>query len=119
MVMYLLGDIFCHQDMDRTVILNGSEMPMCIRDLGLLMGFMFGCLITSVKFGHPAIYRNARMFVIISFLLIFIDWFIQSAFNLNIPFIRLVTGLLAGAGFSLILYCWTISILFPNKEARQ
>ena len=43
MVMYLLGDIFCHQEMDRTVILNGSEMPMCIRDLGLLMGFMFGC----------------------------------------------------------------------------
>ena len=43
MVMYLLGDIFCHQEMDRTVILNGSEMPMCIRDLGLLTGFMFGC----------------------------------------------------------------------------
>lgn len=119
MVMYLLGDIFCHQEMDRTVILNGSEMPMCIRDLGLLTGFMFGCLITSLKFGHPAIYRNARFFVIVSFLLIFTDWLIQYTFKLNVPFTRLVTGLLAGVGFSLILYCWIISILFPKRVVQQ
>ena len=115
MVLYLLGDIFCHQQMSRSVILNGSEMPICIRDLGLLMGFMFGCLITSLKFGHPAIYRHARAYVVISFLLIFADWSIQHAFDLNVPFTRLVTGLLAGAGFSLILYCWTNSVFFSEK----
>ena len=117
MVFYLLGDVFCHQQESRTVLLNGSEMPICIRDLGLLMGFMAGCLLTSLKFGHPAIYRHARVYVIISFLLIFIDWSVQYAFDLNVPFTRMATGLLAGAGFSLILYCWTISVLFPvNKE---
>ena len=119
MVMYLLGDIFCHQEMARTIILNGSEMPMCIRDLGLLMGFMFGSLVTSLKFGHPAICRNARVFVIVSFLLIFTDWIIQYTFKLNVPFTRLVTGLLAGVGFSLILYCWIFSILFPKRDVQQ
>ena len=118
MIFYILGDIFCHQQMSRTVILNGSEMPVCIRDLGLLMGFMFGCLITSLKFGHPAIYRHARAYVVVSFLLIFTDWAIQHAFDLNVPFTRLVTGLLAGAGFALILYCWTCSVFFSGKTAE-
>ena len=115
MVLYLLGDIFCHQQMSRTIVLNGSEMPVCIRDLGLLMGFMFGCLFTSLKFGHPAIYRHARAYVVISFLLIFADWTIQHAFDLNVPFTRMATGLLAGAGFSLILYCWTYSVFFSER----
>ena len=112
MVLYLFGDIFCHQEMDRTVILNGSEMPVCIRDMGLLMGFMIGCLVASLWFGHPMLYRYARPFVIISFLLIFTDWMVQHAFSLNIPFTRLVTGLLAGAGFSLILYCWVLTVFY-------
>ena len=118
MAIYLAGDIVCHQEMARTFVMNGSEMPICVRDLGLLMGFMFGCLITSLKFGHPAIYRHARAYVVVSFLLIFTDWAIQHAFDLNVPFTRLVTGLLAGAGFALILYCWTYSVFFSGKTAE-
>ena len=111
MVLYGFGDMVCHQQMSRTVMLNGSEMPICIRDLGLLLGFTIGCAVTSVKFGHPAIYRHARIYVVFSFLLIFTDWLIQYIFDLNVPLSRLITGLLAGAGFTLILYCWMISIL--------
>lgn len=110
MILYGLGDMVCHQQMSRTAILNGSEMPVCIRDLGLLLGFTIGCAVTAVKFGHPAIYRHARIYVVISFLLIFTDWLIQYIFGMNVPITRLITGLLAGAGFSLILYCWIITI---------
>ena len=114
MILYGLGDMVCHQQMSRSVMLNGSEMPICIRDLGLLLGFTVGCAVTTVKFGHPAIYRHARMYVVISFLLIFVDWLIQHVFDLNVPLTRLITGLLAGAGFSLILYCWIITIFSKN-----
>ena len=110
MILYGLGDMVCHQQMSRTIILNGSEMPICIRDLGLLLGFAIGCAVTTVKFGHPAIYRHARAYVVITFILIFTDWLIQHVFDLNVPFTRLTTGLLAGAGFTLILYCWIITI---------
>ena len=110
MMLYGLGDMICHQEMSRTIILNGSEMPICIRDLGLLLGFTIGCAVTAIEFGHSAIYRNARVYVIISFLLIFTDWLIQRIFDLNIAATRLITGLLAGAGFCLILYCWVISM---------
>ena len=116
MMLYGLGDMVCHQEMSRTVILNGSEMPVCIRDLGLLLGFMMGCAVTTVKFGHPAIYRHARVYVVVAFLLIFTDWLIQHIFSLNVPFARLVTGLLAGAGFSLIIYCWIVTILSKDDS---
>ena len=118
-VAYTIGDLVCHQQMSRTIILNGSEMPVCIRDLGLLMGFMFGSLITTVYFGHPMIYRYARPFVVIAFLLIFTDWLIQYVFDLNIPFTRMATGLLAGAGFSLIIYCWMLSIYGSGTDERK
>ena len=118
MFLYGLGDMICHQQMSRSVILNGSEMPVCIRDLGLLLGFCIGCAVTTVKFGHPAIYRHARIYVVISFLLIFTDWLIQHVFSLNVPVTRLITGLLAGAGFSLIIYCWMNYVLFNRDDQR-
>ncbi len=117
-VIYLLGDIFCHQQMDRSIVLNGSEMPFCIRDLGLLIGFTVGCLVTGMRFGHPLIYRHARVYIVVSFLLIFTDWLIQHVFSLNVPFTRFATGLLAGAGFSLILYCWVYSIMYGEGERQ-
>lgn len=118
-VLYTFGDLACHQQMSRTLIINGSEMPICIRDLGLLMGFMMGCLITAIIFGHPMIYNSARLYVIISFSLIFTDWMIQHIFDLNIPVTRMVTGLLAGAGFSLILYCWIFTIYYGRSRKEK
>ena len=118
MALYGFGDMVCHQQMSRTVILNGSEMPVCIRDLGLLLGFAIGCAVTAIKYGHPVIHRHARMFVVVSFILIFADWLIQRVFDLNVPVTRLLTGLLAGAGFSLILYCWIIAIVFKGDTDR-
>ena len=114
MLLYSFGDLACHQQMSRTVILNGSEMPICIRDLGLLMGFVIGCVLTAIRFNDPAIYRNARAYIVIAFILIFTDWTIQHAFDLNVPITRLITGLLAGAGFSLIIYCWVITIFYGD-----
>ncbi len=116
MITYTIGDMICHQQMARTFILNGSEMPVCVRDVGLLMGFMIGSLIVAVFFGNPVICRYARPYVVISFILIFIDWTIQHIFDLNIQFTRMTTGLLAGAGFSLIIYCWAFRIFHSEKE---
>ncbi|MHC1709632.1 MAG: DUF2085 domain-containing protein [Methanomassiliicoccales archaeon] len=40
--VYLLGDINCHQQSDRSFELNGNQMPFCARDLGLLAGAVLG-----------------------------------------------------------------------------
>ncbi len=40
--VYLLGDINCHQQADRSFELNGNQMPFCARDVGILSGAVMG-----------------------------------------------------------------------------
>ena len=39
-VPYLIGDVLCHQQDGRSFHINGSQMPICIRDTGLLLGLI-------------------------------------------------------------------------------
>lgn len=106
--VYSLGDILCHQEEARTIILNGSEMPICIRDVGLLLGLTVGSLVCLTERGKVFVRRFGVIHIIVSFALIFIDWLIQHTFDLNVPSARLATGLLAGAGFAFLIYIWLI-----------
>ena len=36
--IYALGDLLCHQEIERSFIINGSQMAMCSRDVGLMTG---------------------------------------------------------------------------------
>ncbi len=40
--VYLLGDVNCHQQADRSFFVNENQMPFCARDLGLLAGATLG-----------------------------------------------------------------------------
>jgi uncharacterized membrane protein len=40
--VYLLGDINCHQQADRSFEINGNQMPFCARDVGILSGAVMG-----------------------------------------------------------------------------
>ncbi len=44
MVMYTFGDFNCHQKEERTIIVNGNQMPVCSRDVGIFLGMSFGSL---------------------------------------------------------------------------
>ena len=117
-IIYSTGDIVCHQEEARTFILNGSEMPVCVRDVGLLLGFIIGCSSLLTLMGQVFAERYGRPFIVISFLLIFTDWIIQRSMSLNIPFTRLATGLLAGAGFAVLIHLW-MRKAFYNEGERQ
>lgn len=41
-VVYYIGDINCHQIYERSFILNGNQMPMCSRDVGIFVGMNIG-----------------------------------------------------------------------------
>lgn len=100
-VIYTIGDFLCHQQMSRTFILNGNEMPVCVRDVGPLIGIVIGmAIMLSIK------EYERKKFIIISvasLVLMFIDWLIQNIFSLNVPATRLITGILAGAAISMII----------------
>ncbi|MFO8050118.1 MAG: DUF2085 domain-containing protein [Thermoplasmatota archaeon] len=44
-VIYTFGDINCHQIQERTIMINGNQMPVCARDVGVFMGFMLGAIL--------------------------------------------------------------------------
>ena len=53
-LMYLLGDLVCHQEEARCLILNGSQMPVCARDTGILIGLMIGFAVCLLIRGRLA-----------------------------------------------------------------
>ena len=55
---YLIGDFLCHQEQDRSFVLNGSQMPVCSRDIGLIFGLTLGCLFCLSLEGKTDISRQ-------------------------------------------------------------
>ncbi|MBS3789445.1 MAG: DUF2085 domain-containing protein [Candidatus Thermoplasmatota archaeon] len=45
--IYLFSDLNCHQKHERSYSLNGNQMPVCARDVGIFIGFSLGFLLMS------------------------------------------------------------------------
>jgi uncharacterized membrane protein len=43
MVVYTFGDFNCHQISERSIFINGNQMPVCARDVGIFLGVLMGC----------------------------------------------------------------------------
>ncbi len=46
---YAFGDLNCHQKHERSWEINGNQMPVCARDIGIFLGFAIGCLIFGLR----------------------------------------------------------------------
>ena len=44
-LVYAIGDLNCHQKHQRSWEVNGNQMPVCVRDIGIFAGFLVGCTI--------------------------------------------------------------------------
>ena len=98
---YMLGDILCHQEASRCFVVNGNQMPICIRDLGLLIGLVAGLVICRLmkdrlsKKGVPSV---GLILVAITGT----EWLAES-FTGDMPMPRFLSGIAAGIGAALIL----------------
>ncbi len=41
-IVYILGDLNCHQNYNRSFVVNGNQMPVCSRDTGIFIGCNIG-----------------------------------------------------------------------------
>ncbi len=100
--IYSIGDILCHQQQSRTFMLNGSEMPMCIRDVGLLVGAVIGftcCFTRTSKLGD-------NRTLITGFILLvptLAEWCCEHAFDLDLPILRFILAVISGFGAAMIV----------------
>ncbi len=101
-LIYQLGDLLCHQEFDRSFVLNGSQMPVCVRDTGLLIGFVVG-LFASIRLGENAYQRKVLYIGAGLLLLSVLEWMIENAFGLDLFAARFVFGIVSGFGAALII----------------
>ena len=92
--IYRFGDRYCHQKDHRSWDLNGNQMPVCARDVGLFIGIFVGCV-----FGSS--YRRGIKILALILLLapMAIDGGLQSltTYESYNP-LRLITGIIGGFG---------------------
>ncbi|OYT44010.1 hypothetical protein B6U90_06035 [Thermoplasmatales archaeon ex4484_6] len=57
MIVYTFGDLNCHQMMNRSLIINGNQLPVCARDTATFIGVLLGIvlLIRARAHDHPSI----------------------------------------------------------------
>ena len=96
---YVFGDIYCHQLTERSYRLNGNQMPVCSRDVGLFAGLLMGGIV-----GMFLSRRFPLTFLFIALAPMLLDGGMQAltsyeSFNL----LRVITGLAAGIGLGI----WT------------
>ncbi len=101
-IVYAIGDMLCHQEAARSFFLNGSQLAFCIRDMGLLIGLTIGLAVT-VREGIKSS-ENKRLFIGILLLIpTAIEYACEHAFDLDLPELRFILGIISGFGAAMIL----------------
>ncbi|MBQ3735298.1 MAG: DUF2085 domain-containing protein [Candidatus Methanomethylophilaceae archaeon] len=112
--VYAVGDILCHQESGRSFHLNGSQLPICVRDISALAG-LFAGMCAVMRIGRYTSERRFCVpFLIVSFGLMIADVVIQNVFSLNVVPTRVVTGFLCGLSVSFAIDMW-----FRSFEPRH
>lgn len=108
-VPYLIGDVLCHQQDGRSFHINGSQMPICIRDTGLLLGLILG-LLACIPLSDRLHDRRSAILGAILLTVTFVEWIMEPRLG-DMPTARFLSGVVSGIGAALILG-W---LLFRNK----
>jgi len=102
--VYFLGDLFCHEEMSRSFIINGSQMAFCQRDVSVLCGFVLGLFLTDEAVLH--IYTGKKRSLVagaVMMILLLVEWVFEYASGIDFLPGRVATGILAGAGIALLM----------------
>ncbi len=102
--VYSLCDYCCHQKMDRSLVLNGNQLPLCIRDMFLMVGMAIGFYCFSCKTPHI---RGKMVISVVLMSICPIEWYYEYLFNLNYPVLRMIVSVITGFGFPMFL-SWLI-----------
>ncbi len=99
--VYALGDFFCHQEEARSFFLNGSQLPFCVRDVGILVGLPVG-FVLCLALGDRLSDRRIAWIGVILVLLMGAEWLYETT-GADIAWLRFASGLSAGVGAALFL----------------
>lgn len=80
----------CHQLPERSFFYHGRQFPVCARCTGVFIGEILGIILFKI-------WEISCAVIILFFLVMFADWFVQHKFHYESNnFRRLITGLMCG-----------------------
>lgn len=98
-VIYTLGDVFCHQKVERSFHLNGNQMPFCARDIGIFIGLLIGILGNIIFRIPPTV-----LLILLLLMPMFIDGMMQEISDYeSTNSLRILTGILGGSALALVI----------------
>jgi len=86
---YGFGDLNCHQKHERSWEINGNQMPVCTRDIGIFLGFSIGCMLFGSRGFNRWTVRD-------TFLSVIPDSWLQLIYEKDMRMISMVSILFLG-----------------------
>lgn len=99
--VYAVGDVLCHQEYGRSFVLNGSQMPVCMRCTGIVLGAAAGFTMVLLLRGRYS--REAWIPGVVLVLLMLVEWVVETT-GFDSPLLRTLSGFGAGLGAALVVY---------------
>jgi len=101
-VIYLIGDLTCHQIAERSYHLNNNQMAVCSRCFAIYLGIVIGMLLSIIM--KIKLTGKCIVFVLFSVVPLGIDGTGQLlGYWVSTNILRILTGLLAGMGVGIAL----------------
>lgn len=100
-IPYAMGDVICHQELGRSFVLNGSQLPVCMRDTGIVAGAFLGLALCSLS-GRVSYPDSTAVTAAVLILVMVVEWAVETV-GFDSPVLRTASGACAGAGASLFL----------------
>lgn len=125
-----MGYALCHRITERSLTINGRQLPLCARCTGMYLGviLVFGLLWLSGRSRWNDFPPNWILFVLFGFIGIMgIDginsysYFFPNAPHLYQPhnWLRLLTGTGAGLAMGVLMFPSLVQVLWQDQERRQ
>lgn len=135
--VYYIGDFNCHQIYERSFILNGNQMPMCSRDIGIFIGMNIGFFIslfitpttrlvsTAIQFFPQKMrkVKRKKTLLMITAVAMIIPAAIDGFLQLLTPYestnsIRFATGIPLGVGIAGVIATLILSLLASKNRFK-
>lgn len=100
-IFYMTGDVLCHQECDRCPQLNGNQMPVCHRDLGIILGMGLGLLLCIPLWNGLGDRRTPFIAIALGCVTV-VQWMFNDPSGGD-GALRFVTGLVSGIGAGLFM----------------
>lgn len=102
--VYAIGDMFCHQDMDRSFILNGSQTAFCTRDIGIMAGCAAGLVATYPLAGRYPFTDRKTMYLGLALVMVTVaEWAAGAMIGYDMDLLRFSSGAVGGLGIAMVI----------------